>query len=81
MKNYIFLTSEGYTFQPNSEGALPDVENLQALGFAEGKSQEEAFRNLIEDNAWIKETSFREIFCYQLDDNFEKSDGYFDLRD
>ncbi|MGH4138228.1 hypothetical protein [Clostridium sp.] len=32
MDNYIFLTDEGYTFMPNSESDMPDVENLQVIG-------------------------------------------------
>jgi hypothetical protein len=31
MDNYIFLTDEGYTFQPDSESDVPDIENLLAI--------------------------------------------------
>lgn len=77
MKNYIFITDEGHTFQPDSESVMPDVENLQVLGVAKGKSQKEAFRNLVKDNEWVRDTNFREVFCYQLDNDFKKSIRHF----
>ncbi len=81
MKSYIFLTDEGHTFQPDSESDMPDIENLQVIGVAKGKSQEEAFHNLVEDNEWIKETDFNEIFCYQLNNDFERSIRHFYLKE
>ena len=70
MNNYIFLTHEGYTFQPNSEETLPDIENLQVVGFAKGINSEGAFKNLIDSNAYLIETTFDEIFCYELKNNY-----------
>jgi len=81
MKSYIFLTDEGHTFQPDSESDMPDVKNLQVIGVAKGKSQKEAFRNLIKDNEWVRETNFCEVFGYQLDNDFEKSIGHFYLKE
>lgn len=43
MRHFIFLTQEGYTFQPNSESATPDIENLQVLGTASGADEQNAF--------------------------------------
>ena len=34
MKSYIFITTEGFTYQPGSESPEPDVENCQVIGFA-----------------------------------------------
>lgn len=31
MKKYIFLTTEGYTYQPNSESIEPDCDNAQLI--------------------------------------------------
>jgi hypothetical protein len=73
MNHYIFLTNEGYTFQPNSESELPDVENLQVIGFAKGINADEAYKNLLIDYPYLKETSFEKIFCYQLDKDYEQS--------
>jgi hypothetical protein len=35
MKDFIFITFEGYTFQPNSNSDIPDIENMQVVGFSE----------------------------------------------
>ncbi len=66
MKTYIFLTSEGYTFQPNSDSIEPDIENYQVIGFSAGENEEEAFERLLQENEYLLETSFDEIYCYQL---------------
>ena len=62
MNYYIFLTSEGHTFQPNSSSQEEDIHNLQVLGIAKGLSQEEAFYNLLASNPHLNETSFNEVF-------------------
>lgn len=66
MSKYIFITSEGSTFQPGSENTEPDVENLQVIGFADGNSPEEAAANLLKDNNYLAETSFDEITALEL---------------
>ncbi|MFH1504798.1 MAG: hypothetical protein ABIH08_05390 [Candidatus Omnitrophota bacterium] len=76
MKSYIFLTLEGFTFQPNSESANPDIENLQVIGFAKGKNPKEAFKNLVKENNYLLETDFNEIFSYKLAEDFEKNKEY-----
>jgi hypothetical protein len=73
MNHYIFLTDEGYTFQPDSESELPEVENLQVIGFAKGINADEAYKNLLLENLYLEETSFEKIFCYQLDIDYEQS--------
>lgn len=81
IKIYIFLTVEGITFQPDSESFEPDIENLQVIGFAKGKDSKEAFQNLIKENEYLLETSFDEIFCYELANNYEKSRACYHLAD
>ena len=66
MSLFIFLTTEGYTFQPNSESAEPDIENCQVLGFASGADAKEAFLNLLSENEYLKETTFDETFAMEL---------------
>lgn len=66
MKSFIFITSEGSTFQPGSEALEPDIENCQVLGFADGTSPEDAFKNLIEENGSLLQTSFNETTCIEL---------------
>lgn len=81
MNNFIFITNEGYTYQPNSESIEPDIENCQVLGFSSGKNEEEAFTNLLEKNEYLKETSFNQIISYQLSVNSDQNKKYFYLSD
>lgn len=73
MNKYIFLTTEGYTYQPNSESIEPDCDNAQLIGIAEGINQEDAFKNLLDKYEYLKESNFEEIYCYQLNDNYENT--------
>jgi len=66
MKNYIFITSEGHTYQPGSESSAPDIENLQVIGFAEGNSPEEAAINLLKKSNYLNETTFNEVTAMEL---------------
>lgn len=73
MNKYIFLTTEGYTYQPNSESIEPDCDNAQLIGIAEGINQEDAFKNLLDKYDYLKESNFEEIYCYKLNDNYENT--------
>ena len=73
---YIFLTTEGHTFQPGSDLAEPDIENVQVLGFAAGENSLAAFKNFIKENPYIKDTTFKEVFSYKLDENYESTRTY-----
>lgn len=66
LKNYIFITTEGYTFSPNNSDIEPDVENCQVLGFESGKNPEEAFYNLKINNLFLTELGYNEVICYEL---------------
>jgi hypothetical protein len=81
MDTYIFLTNEGYTYQPNSESIEPDCENSQLIGIAKGNTQEEAFNNLISERKYLREFNFDEIYCYKLAKDFEESKRYFYIKD
>ncbi len=76
MEIYIFLTKEGYTFQPNSEMIEPDIENLQVIGFTEGENPESAFDNLLHQSPYLKDTSFNEVFSYKLDKYYQEDKKY-----
>jgi len=80
MNNYIFLTTEGSTFQPDSNAEIPDIENLQVIGFSSGVTADEAFDSFMSTNAYLTETSFENIFCYKLDKHYEESRKEFNLR-
>lgn len=88
MNRYIFLTTEGYTYQPNSESIEPDCDNAQLIGIVEGENQKEAFKselyillkeNIIEFLLLCKETNYPnvssenvELFCNPLIEMIEK---------
>ncbi|MCY6482993.1 hypothetical protein OW763_01325 [Clostridium aestuarii] len=80
MENYIFLTDEGYTYQPNSECDVPDIENLQVIGIAYGENKKQAFYNLINESKYLLETSFDKIFCYKLTRNYKDSYCEFSMK-
>ena len=81
MNNYIFLTNEGYTYQPDSESIEPDCENAQLIGIAAGNTEEEAFNNLIDEKEYLRQFNFDEIYCYKLAEDFEESKRYFYIKD
>ena len=68
MKNFVFITFEGSTFQPDSDSIEPDIENMQVIGFAKGISSEFAFEVLLKENSDLINTNFNEILCYELKD-------------
>ena len=80
VKHYVFLTMEGYTFQPGSEATEPDIENVQMLGVASGSHQRAAFRRLLTESPWLRETSFDEVYCYELARNYSASRTEFSLK-
>mgnify|MGYP000844850506 FL=1 len=75
--NYIFLTDEGYTFQPNSYTNEPDIENLQVIGISCGETQKKAFENLLKENPYLLKTSFNKVICYKLDNDYKEDIGCF----
>lgn len=80
MNNYLFLTNEGYTYQPDSESIEPDCENSQLIGIASGNTQEEAFKNLLKEKEYLTEFNFNKVYCYKLDDDFKSSKRYFYIK-
>ena len=81
MNKYIFLTNEGFTYQPDSESIEPDCENSQLIGIASGATQEEAFCNLIKQKEYLRQFNFDEIYCYKLAEDYEESKRYFYIKD
>lgn len=81
MNKYIFLTNEGYTFQPNSNDDLPNIENMQVIGFSFGNSPNDAFNRLIKENIYLTTSNFNEIFSLKLDDTYEQSKKTFFLKE
>ena len=78
MNNYIFISKEGHTFQPNSNSIEPDCENEQVLGYAKGNTEEEAFKNLLINYDYLKTSNFNEVYCCKLCNESKKR--YFNLK-
>ena len=78
MNSYIFITTEGYTFQPESESPEPDIENCQVIGFAQGEDEQQAFKNLINENSALFDTTFDELICFELKNlDYYRHSAYF----
>lgn len=80
MNNYIFLTDDEYTFQPEPDAEPVEIENLQVIGTAQGEDANTAYRNLLAENPHINPATFQRIFCYQLDKGDEESRKGYRLR-
>jgi hypothetical protein len=78
MRAYIFLTTEGTTFQPDSSSSEPDIENMQVIGFAGGDTVQDAMTRLVGLNEYLANTNFDEIFAIPLAVDRRE---YFSLRD
>jgi hypothetical protein len=65
-KKYIFITSEGFTYQPKNETAEPDIENMQVLGFGEGITVKKALDNMLAENDYLLKTNFCEAIAIEL---------------
>ena len=60
-KNYLFFTSEGFTFDPNNK----EIQNMQILGDATGKDILEAFKNFKINQPYLKNFSFKNVMAIQ----------------
>lgn len=69
MEKYIFIKTEGSTYQPNSDNPEPNIDNLQVIGFAQGNTVQSAFGKLLELNEYLINTNFDEIFAIRLADD------------
>lgn len=76
LRNFIFYTTEGLTFEPNTDGDFC-VENCQILGWAKGYNPRDALLNLKIESPWLENSKFEEIIASELKD--EKT-YYFNLK-
>jgi len=74
MKQFIFYTNEGFT----EDNQNNPTENCQILGWGKGENSQEAFKNLVKENTYLKEMDFNEVMCQELVD--EKIE-YLSLKD
>jgi len=66
VKKYIFYTTDGFTFQPNSNAIYPDVENCQILGWAKGCNPKKAFESLKKECPWLCDLTFTKVVASEL---------------
>jgi hypothetical protein len=64
MKEFIFLTDEGFTFSPKNQ----HIENLQVVGFIKSDSWENAIDNFVFENGSIFDYGFTRdnLICYEI---------------
>ena len=80
MNRYIFITNEGYTYQPNSKSSEPDCENAQVLGMGLGNDEKDALKDMLEKYKYLKNSSFNEVYCYKIDETNCKNVNCFSLK-
>ena len=68
MRKFIFITSEGFTFQPNNEDYEPDIENMQVVGFGEGDTVDNPIKCMLKENSYLRKTSFNKIIGIEIKD-------------
>lgn len=66
MKDFIFITDEGSTYDPNNKL----IENMQLLGSAQGKDILEAFKNFKQAQSYLSEFAFKEVIAVEFVGNF-----------
>lgn len=64
MKKFIFLTNEGLTQTPKGE----DIENMQALGLADGEDEQSASSTLLAENIFLSDAEYKDVLAYELAD-------------
>jgi hypothetical protein len=60
-KNFLFFTSEGFTFDGNNK----KIENMQILGDGFGDDVLEAFKNFKYEHQYLKNFSFTNVMAIQ----------------
>ncbi|MDY0122956.1 hypothetical protein [Sulfurimonas sp.] len=66
MKNFIFFTTDGFTFDPNNK----PINNMQILGSEEGEDILEAFKNFKVSHSYLKEYAFKDVTAIECVDDF-----------
>lgn len=77
--DYIFLTSEGLTYAPINDEVPIETNNLQVLDFISAASPGEAFLELKRNNPNLIDIGFNNIFCLELNKEYDKNRRDFTL--
>lgn len=66
MKQYLFFTNDGFTYDLNHK----EIKNLQILGSAEGVDILEAFKDFKIHQSYLKEFAFTEVIALEYVGDF-----------
>lgn len=61
MKNYLFYTSEGYTY----DSLHNEADNMQILGHGVGKNINEAFNHFKQNQSYLSKQAFNNVMAIQ----------------
>lgn len=66
MKNFLFFTNEGFTFDSNNK----KITNMQILGHGEGQDILEAFRHFKINQSYLNNFAFNEVVALEYVGDF-----------
>ena len=66
MRNFIFLTMDGFTYDSNNQA----IQNMQVLGAAKGENILKAFKNFKHDQSYLSRFSFKEVIALEYVGDF-----------
>ena len=61
MRQYLFFTNEGYTYDPNNKQS----NNMQILGDGRGEDILEAFKNFKHNQSYLSAYAYKEIIALE----------------
>ena len=63
---YIFISPDGHTFSPSSDSPVPDIENMQVLGFSAGRNEREALNQLYRENPHLEGKGYERVIGVEV---------------
>jgi len=66
MKTFIFITDEGFTFDPNNK----KITNMQILGHGEGEDILEAFKYFKINQSYLSKFAFKKVVALEYVGDF-----------
>ena len=61
MKNYLFYTQEGFTYDKSHQS----TNNMQLFGSAKGRNIDEAFKNFKEEQSYLLQKNYDKVIAIQ----------------
>jgi hypothetical protein len=66
MKEFLFFTTQGFTYDPNNK----EIENMQILGSGIGADILEAFKCFKDNHVYLKEYAFTDVIAVECAGNY-----------